>query len=531
MKSASRDSKGMYGFDPRGLERAAKAAKLLDSSPNAKQAFDLAMKEEETEYLKEQNKLRSIELQQEKFQYENRKNLITMEIESNKQKALYEDYLAKQRIDYQLKKQKETEADILSKQESSINNQEAEKRATLDHEHNLQVIRDRLKIQNKYTLKAKVDRENYDITKEKQKQKSIEERETKIQLRRLTLNSIGNGVKAFMSDKTMFHKFIFGISSAFLLSYAVKKGINLSYDIISNKLFIPKLIKETSRFDIKQIVSLSFFRRIMNKNKLFDGLFFNPELHKKLNSISLSMMNRRKSNLPYRNFLFYGPPGTGKTTFAKNLAIKSRIDYAILTGADISPLGSKAVVELNKVFDWANMSRRGVLLFIDESDAFLRRRKDDRNLSEGLRNSINTFLYRTGNQSNKIMFILATNEPHFLDHAVQNRIDEIFLFDNLSIVEIENILRYHSKTYWKDKDSYDIFTSQIASIAKELNGFSGREVIKFVVTLYDEMMVTDNKALTSEIINEVIIKMKKQKDIKLEWNRLSIYNIDNQYKH
>lgn len=41
--SASKKSKGAYGFDASGLERAAKAAKELDSSSHAKEAFELAM--------------------------------------------------------------------------------------------------------------------------------------------------------------------------------------------------------------------------------------------------------------------------------------------------------------------------------------------------------------------------------------------------------------------------------------------------------------------------------------------------------
>ncbi len=50
---ASKESRGMYGFDPTGLERAAKAAKFLDGSPNAKNAFELSLKEEEVKLTKE----------------------------------------------------------------------------------------------------------------------------------------------------------------------------------------------------------------------------------------------------------------------------------------------------------------------------------------------------------------------------------------------------------------------------------------------------------------------------------------------
>ena len=38
-----------------------------------------------------------------------------------------------------------------------------------------------------------------------------------------------------------------------------------------------------------------------------------------------------------------GPPGTGKTLFAKKLAQHSGLDYAIMTGGDVSPLGRDGV--------------------------------------------------------------------------------------------------------------------------------------------------------------------------------------------
>lgn len=75
-----------------------------------------------------------------------------------------------------------------------------------------------------------------------------------------------------------------------------------------------------------------------------------------------------------QHLLLHGPPGTGKTLFAKSLAYASGLDYAILTGGDVAPLGRDGVTQIHKVFDWANNSQRGVLLFVDEADAFLRKR-------------------------------------------------------------------------------------------------------------------------------------------------------------
>lgn len=111
---------------------------------------------------------------------------------------------------------------------------------------------------------------------------------------------------------------------------------------------------------------------------------------------------------PFRNLLLYGPPGTGKTMFARSLAEQSGMDYAIFTGGDIGPLGKEGVTELHKIFDWANTSRKGVLLFMDESDAFLRKRSNEK-ISEDMRNALNALLFRTGTPSHKFMMVLASN--------------------------------------------------------------------------------------------------------------------------
>ena len=88
--------------------------------------------------------------------------------------------------------------------------------------------------------------------------------------------------------------------------------------------------------------------------------------------------------------------------FLQKLATHSGMDYAILTGGDVAPMGSEGVTAIHKVFDWASGSRKGLLLFIDEADAFLRKRSSEY-ISENLRAMLNAFLYRTGEQSNKLV--------------------------------------------------------------------------------------------------------------------------------
>jgi ATPase family AAA domain-containing protein 3A/B len=64
-----------------------------------------------------------------------------------------------------------------------------------------------------------------------------------------------------------------------------------------------------------------------------------------------------------------GPPGSGKTLFARGLAQHSGLDYAVLTGGNIAPLGRNFFMELHNLFAWAKTSRRGLLLFVDKVDA------------------------------------------------------------------------------------------------------------------------------------------------------------------
>ena len=56
----------------------------------------------------------------------------------------------------------------------------------------------------------------------------------------------------------------------------------------------------------------------------------------------------------------------------------SGMDYAIMTGGDVAPMGREGVSAIHKLFDWSNTNRRGLLLFVDEADAFLRKRANVR---------------------------------------------------------------------------------------------------------------------------------------------------------
>jgi ATPase family AAA domain-containing protein 3A/B len=302
-----------------------------------------------------------------KIQVENEEKRRTLQTESNiqKEKSRYDDQLAKERIEYRLRRERDVQDENLRQQEESIKKQEAMKRATLEYEHQLKLNSDRERFLQKANMKAELERRNFDLVEKKLRLKEAERRVTVIQQSRLYMEYLGRGFKEFIYDKAMLSRVIFSLTFAFLCGYAGKAGINMTFQVFSSRFLKPKLIRETSRISISQFYKYPYVyykRNFANKGKdIMDGIILKEDLDKQLRVISNSVINRKKHYAPFRNLLFFGSPGTGKTLFAKKLAHTSGLDYAILTGADVAPLGSQAVTELNKLFDWAETSQNGKL--------------------------------------------------------------------------------------------------------------------------------------------------------------------------
>jgi ATPase family AAA domain-containing protein 3A/B len=242
--------------------------------------------------------------------------------------------------------------------------------------------------------------------------------------------------------------------------------------------------------------------------------------------------------------MFYGPPGTGKTMVAQRFAEYSGLEYAIMSGGDVAPLEEQAVTELHKLFKWVHRSRRGVLLFIDEADAFLSSRKRG-NMSESLRNALTTMLYHTGTPSSQFMMVLATNRPHDLDNAILDRIDESVEFGLPDLDARQDLVKLYFKTYItkplkikplrpedllngkgqeavvlspagrkspkaleapKREDLVD--EEALAEVSRRLKGFSGREISKLMTSLQTHVLYSERKAARRKKTSHFLEKAK-----------------------
>jgi ATPase family AAA domain-containing protein 3A/B len=247
-------------------------------------------------------------------------------------------------------------------------------------------------------------------------------------------------------------------------------------------------------------------------------------LTQRLERVAISTANTQKNGAPFRNLLLHGPPGTGKTLFAKKLAANSGLDYAILTGGDVAPLGKEAVTEIHKVFDWANTTRKGVLLFVDEADAFLRRRSTE-HMSEELRNALNAFLYRTGEASDKFMVVFASNQPEQFDWAINDRIDEMVDFNLPGEEERLQMVTLYLEKYVLNPPSAKARPITVAGIgeeeikfaAKATVGFSGREISKLAIAWQAAAYGASGDAILDKslyllVLDQHLESKKKKKD-------------------
>lgn len=209
--------------------------------------------------------------------------------------------------------------------------------------------------------------------------------------------------------------------------------------------------------------------------------------------------------------------------FAKGLAHQSGLHYAIMTGGDVAPLGKEAVTEIHKIFDWANTTNKGVLLFVDEADAFLRKRSNEK-ISEDMRNALNAFLYRTGEASKKIMIVYASNQPEQFDWAINDRIDEMVEFSLPRFDERIKMISQYMDRYLLNPPAgskritvVDVDEAAITAAAEQTIGFSGREISKLAIAWQAAAYGTVNATLDKELMFQVLAESIDSKRQKKSW--------------
>ncbi|EHB00405.1 ATPase family AAA domain-containing protein 3 [Heterocephalus glaber] len=534
----------------RELEHSRHAKEALSLAQMQEQTLQLEQQSKLKEYEAAVEQLKSEQI---RVQAEERRKTLSEETRQHQARAQYQDKLSRQRYDDQLKQQQLLNEENLRKQEESVQKQEAMRQATVEREMELRHRNEMLRVEAEARARAKAERENADIIREQIRLKAAEHRQTILESIRTAGTLFGEGFRAFVTDWDKVTATVAGLTLLAVGVYSAKNATAVAGRYIEARLGTPSLVRETSRISVLEalrhpvqvsrrllsrpqdalegvILSPSLEARVRDiaiatrntkKNRslyrnllmygppgtgktLFakvsrrllsrpqdalEGVILSPSLEARVRDIAIATRNTKKNRSLYRNLLMYGPPGTGKTLFAKKLALHSGMDYAIMTGGDVAPMGREGVTAMHKVLDWANSSRRGLLLFVDEADAFLRKRATEK-ISEDLRATLNAFLHRTGQHSSKFMLVLASNQPEQFDWAINDRIDEMVCFGLPLREERERLVRmYFDKhvlepaTGGKQRLKLAEFDygKKCSEVAQLTEGLSGREIAQLAV--------------------------------------------------
>ncbi|XP_034839759.1 ATPase family AAA domain-containing protein 3A homolog [Maniola hyperantus] len=538
LTKAEKKAMEAYRFDSSALERAAQAARELEKSKHAKDALELSKLQESTRQHEHMAKIKEYEaaieqskVEQKRVDYEERRKTLQEETKQHQMRAQYQDQLAKTRYEEQLVQHQRSQEEMLRKQEESVAKQEALRRATIEHEMELREKNKLKAIEAEARARAKADRENRDITLEQIKLKAAENRTTILESIQTAGNVIGTGLNALVTDWDKTLAAVGGLSLLALGVYTAKGATSVTARFIEARIGKPELVNETSRFSLLEALKhpiLTVSKAVANFRKPSDalaGVVLAPNLEKRLRDIAIATKNTKTNKGFYRNLLMYGPPGTGKTLFSKKLAKHSGMEYAIMTGGDVAPMGKHAVASIHKMFDWANTSRKGVLLFIDEADAFLRKRSSAA-ISEDLRAALNAFLYRTSDQSSRIMLVLASNTPQQFDSAINDRLDKMIEFGLPGLEERERLIRlYFDKFVLQpasegkrrlNVEQFD-YGALCSKLAERTAGMSGRALSKLGVAWQAAAYASDDGRLTEQMCIEICDDAVQDHRQKMEW--------------
>uniref|UniRef100_A0A2K5UGE2 AAA+ ATPase domain-containing protein n=1 Tax=Macaca fascicularis TaxID=9541 RepID=A0A2K5UGE2_MACFA len=295
--------------------------------------------------------------------------------------------------------------------------------------------------------------------------------------------------------------------------YSAKNGTAAVARFIEARLWKPSLVSEKSRITVLEALQHPFqvSRRLLRRPQdVLEGVVLHPSLEAQVRNMAIATRNTQKNHGLYRNVLMYGPPGTGKTLVAKNLALNLGMDYAIMTGEDLALRGREGVTAMHELFDWANTSRRGFLLFMDDAEAFLRKPATEEMSNYYLRVAQNAFLNHTRQRSNKFMLVLASRDPKQLHRDIHDRIDVMFYFDLPGPEERERLLRMYLDKYvlmpaTEGKQRLKLaqfdYGRKCEEIAELTKGMSAREIAQLAQSWQDTAYASDDGVLTEAMLD------------------------------
>ncbi|MFZ4413589.1 MAG: ATP-binding protein [Bacteroidales bacterium] len=268
------------------------------------------------------------------------------------------------------------------------------------------------------------------------------------------------------------------------LEYTYPVFADLSNVRLTDK--VTALIGDNKIMNTKQSFKIKFCTLVEPERITPQQLFFNDNLNEQLNNLEKRLSHENFNNLtkslikkglkPGLTILFYGIPGTGKTEYARQLARKTNRPLLMV---DVSAIRSMWVGEseknIKKVFVEYCLSIKHFhttpILFFNESDAIIGKRKETTNSTDQMMNTIQNILLQELEDFTGI-FIATTNLEKNFDEAFDRRILYKLNFDlpdNQTTYKIlqNEFSEVNEDLLLKISNNYNLSGGQIYNIKKK----------------------------------------------------------------
>ena len=326
-KSSKHDSKSVHGFDPGALERAAKAAKDLDGSKNAREALKLIstqeltkQKEHEMERAKYQAMQQELAIRRAQEEEQAAGRTLDKQTQHEKARSDYKDQLERKRMVDQINSQRHLQEEERQKQEESLKRQESIRRKTLEYEAELRQQTEMARVKAETEGRILQERKNHDLLIENKRLEAKEYRETVLESIKLAGTTIGEGLKEFVSDREKLANVAGSLTVIAFGIYTARMSTGVAGRYIEARLGKPSLVRETTKMNVLQMVRspIASFRLAFGtstgENTMKD-IVLEPTLDKRLRRVAISTANTKKNKAPFRHLLLHGPPGTGQSDY------------------------------------------------------------------------------------------------------------------------------------------------------------------------------------------------------------------------
>lgn len=257
----SGSSKSVHGFDPNALERAARAAKDLDTSKNAREALRLItlqevtkQKENDMERAKYQAMQQELAIRRVKEEEEAGARTLDRQTQHENSRSDYKDSLERKRYADNINAQRRLQEEERKKTEESLKRQGEIRRKTLEYEAELRQQTEMARVRAETEGQIMRERKNHDLVVDSKRVEAKEYRETVMEGIKLASSTIGSGFTELISDKEKLVNVASTITAVAFGIYTARVSTVVAGRYIEARLGKPSLVRETTKKNILQMI-------------------------------------------------------------------------------------------------------------------------------------------------------------------------------------------------------------------------------------------------------------------------------------